>query len=417
MFRRKWGSEWWCLLGAVCLTAALLATRGRPGTYSAPGLLLLTMGGVCCVLGVRSPESVPARHPLPGPGVKLQVLFWAMVMVHLALAVAVIRSTPGEVNDVYLFQRDAARALLQGVNPYTITHLDRDVAHSWFFYGPGVSEHGRLQFGFPYLPASLLLVLPGYLAGDVRYALTAALAACALLMWQMRKDGFSLMAMGVLLLNPVTFFVISQSWTEPLLVLLVCWAVLAACKRSRWLAVAVGILLASKQYAVLGLPLMVYLVPAPGIRRAMRLSLRALAIMLLLTAPFAVWNFPRFWHDVMVLQTVQPFRADSLSFSALSARLGAGPIPQAVVGGASLAALIWSLLAARARRPGVFASSFGFVLLPFFALNKQAFCNYYFLVMGCMLTAAVAARAGPEGTARSMEGVADEGKLAASRPS
>ncbi|HSB75195.1 MAG TPA: hypothetical protein VLC12_06050, partial [Terriglobales bacterium] len=287
MFRRKWGSEWWCLLGAVCLTAALLATRGRPGTYSAPGLLLLTMGGVCCALGVRSPEPLAARPTSrPVPEVKLRVLFWAIVIVHLVLAVAVVRSTPGEVNDVYLFQRDAVRALLQGVDPYTITHADRDPAHSWFFYGPGVSEHGRLQFGFPYLPASLLLVLPGYLAGDVRYALTAALVMCALLMWRMRKDRFSLLAIGVLLLNPVTFFVISQSWTEPLLVLLVCWVVLAASKRSGWLAVAVGVLLATKQYAVLGLPLVVYLVPAPGRGKAMRLSSRALAIMLLLTAPF-----------------------------------------------------------------------------------------------------------------------------------
>ncbi|HSB75740.1 MAG TPA: hypothetical protein VLC12_08825, partial [Terriglobales bacterium] len=177
------------------------------------------------------------------------------------------------------------------------------------------------------------------------------------------------------------------------------------------------VLLASKQYAVVALPLAVQLAPWADMKKTARVLGYALAVMLLVTLPFAIWNFPRFWHDVVVLQTVQPFRGDSLSFSALSARLGAGPIPQVVVAAASVSALIWSLLAARARRPAVFASSFGFVLLPFFALNKQAFCNYYFLVMGCMLTAAVAARAGPESTARSREGVAEKGKLAASRPS
>jgi len=60
-------------------------------------------------------------------------------------------------------------------------------------------------------------------------------------------------------------------------------------------------------------------------------------------------------------------------------------------------ALFWSTLAAvvtlalslwRApRTPAGFALSLGFILLAFFAFNKQAFCNYYFFVIGAMCCA------------------------------
>ncbi len=42
-------------------------------------------------------------------------------------------------------------------------------------YATGVSQNGRLQFGYPYPPLTLLLALPGHLLGDFRYAQLAAL--------------------------------------------------------------------------------------------------------------------------------------------------------------------------------------------------------------------------------------------------
>jgi len=79
-----------------------------------------------------------------------------------------------------------------------------------------------------------------------------------------------------------------------------------------------------------------------------------------------------------------------LSFSVLAVRLGLPQIPQLLVIIAVLATIIWCLRTAP-RRPGAFPGCFALVLLVFFCLNKQAFVNYYFLVIGASLLAAVMA--------------------------
>ena len=47
----------------------------------------------------------------------------------------------------------------QGVDPYAITFPD--IYQGRAYYGSGLSVDGRLQFGFPYFPLSLLLSMPG----------------------------------------------------------------------------------------------------------------------------------------------------------------------------------------------------------------------------------------------------------------
>lgn len=391
MFPSHHGSGVWCLYGAVCLTAALLTGRSLPGSYSALALLFVALTGVCCVQALRS-RTPSVVHP-PGRATvsTISVLFWIVLALHAVVAIALVRAIPGKVNDVYVFQTGAAKALLQGVNPYTITHPDRDPEHSWYFYGPGISENGRIHVGFPYLPVSLLLVLPGYLAGDVRYALIAAIVVSALLMRQMRRDGFMLLVVSVLLLNPVTFFLIVMSWTEPFVLMLLCCTLLAAIRKSRWLPLAFGLLLVSKQYVPIIVPFTGFLVPDFGLKNRLKLILQASLIAAGTTLPLALWNFQHFWHDVVTFQILQPFRPDSLSFSVLITRFKLPPIPLAAVAAACLLTMVWTLLAARKRGPASFACGFAFVLLVFFALNKQAFCQYYFLVMACLLAAAVAA--------------------------
>jgi 4-amino-4-deoxy-L-arabinose transferase-like glycosyltransferase len=54
------------------------------------------------------------------------------------------------------------------------------------------------------------------------------------------------------------------------------------------------------------------------------------------------------------------------------------------------AATGWSLLKLP-KHPAWFAGGFAFVMLVFFSLSKQAFVNYYFLVIGSLLLAALMA--------------------------
>src|SRR5258707_14745999 len=71
-------------------------------------------------------------------------------------------------------------------------------------------------------------------------------------------------AAGLFLLTPRGFFVLSQGWTEPLVVLLFAATVFAACRRPRFAPYLLGLFWAVKQYVVLSAPLMILLIPAKG---------------------------------------------------------------------------------------------------------------------------------------------------------
>jgi hypothetical protein len=330
----------------------------------------------------------------------------AMLLLHLVLGVWILRATPAPGIDVYVFQRDACDALLRGVNPYAITFPDiydgkLDV------YGPGVVINGRLQFGYPYLPLSLILALPGYLLGDFRFAQLAAMTfAGALIVYARprRADsvgGSSIVGIGgpsarsvaaaaMLLFTPRGYFALEAGWTEPFASLMLAATVFAACRRGRgWsfaCAVFFGLLLASKQYLALALPL-VLLLPTPTVRGG-RYTFCAIAFVIaaVVTLPLATWDLGAFIHSTVTLQFKQPFRPDALSYLVplreTRGILAPTWIPFAAAGVATLLAL-WRC----PRTASGFACAVALVFLAFFATNKQAFCNYYVFVLAAMCCA------------------------------
>ena len=315
--------------------------------------------------------------------------FWAAVVVFVALALYAVRITPAEQTDVYLWQRDAVAAFLHGMDPYAITHENIFGAKSSYFYPPGVVSNGRVHFGLAYPPLSMLMSVPGYLAGDLRYSDIAALVATAILMFRVRSSRFSLIAAAILLLSPATFYLVSRGFSEPFVVLTLACTVVAAEKRSRWLPLALAAFISSKQYAVLALPFAGFLIPGCTWKNYVKLVAIAILASLVLCLPFVIWSPHHFWKDLVAYNLILPFRPDSLSFSVLTARLGWGPVPPAVLALAVLSACALCLAKAR-RTAGMFANCFALVFLFLLALHKQAFINYYFTVIGALLVATVA---------------------------
>ncbi len=121
------------------------------------------------------------------------------------------------------------------------------------FYPPGMVEDGRVQYGFPYPPLSLLMAWPGHRAGDFRYAELAALVVgAAALVAAGRASPVAVLAAAVLLFTPRSFFALEQSWTEPFAIAwlgLGVWA--ASARRPLLAAVMLGLAMATKQYLVL----------------------------------------------------------------------------------------------------------------------------------------------------------------------
>ena len=318
----------------------------------------------------------------------------ALAAAHAALGIWIIRRSPHPAIDVHLFHEYAISALRSGVDPYAITFPD--IYQNSAYYGPDLSVDGRLQFGFPYFPLSLLLSMPGQvLFKDPRYAQLVAMELAAVLMALARPRGLGLIAAALYLTTPRIFFVLEQSWTEPFLVLGVAALVYASCRRSSLVPWLFGAFIALKQYLVFALPAAVLLVEAPRDRRRLVAFLaRAALVGAAVTLPFVLWNPAAFWHSVVALQFHQPFRPDALSLLSWWAARGHTQPPAlisfAVAAAASLLAL-WRL----PRTPAGFAMAIALTFVMFFAVNKQAFCNYYFFVVGA-LCAAVSAWWPPE---------------------
>jgi hypothetical protein len=316
----------------------------------------------------------------------------ALVTAHFALGMWMIRYSPDPAIDVHMFHRYSIAALRSGVDPYAITFPDiYNVAH---YYGPGLSLNGRLQFGFPYFPLSLLAVLPGQLIGrDPRYAQLVAIELAALLMAFARSEGFGPTAATLYLTTPRIFFVLEQSWTEPILVLGLAAVMFAACRHSRAVPWLFGAFIALKQYLVFALLAAPLLLPRPlDRRRLITLLTKAAIVGIAVTLPFFLWNPAAFWKSVVTLQFHQPFRTDALSVLSWWASQGHDQPSAAiafVAAGLASSVALWRL----PRTPAGFSAAIAITFFAFFIFNKQAFCNYYFFVIGALCVSVAAWRA------------------------
>jgi hypothetical protein len=131
---------------------------------------------------------------------------------------------------------------------------------------------------------------------------------------------------------------------------------------------------------VLALPLVWLLVDEPNRWKEYRnLLLKALLVVAVINVPFFFWNPRAFYRAVVLYQLIQPFRPDALSYTARFYLRSGFKLP------------IWMLLVVflpiaeglrrAARSPAGFAAALTLVCLVFFALNKQAFCNYYYFAI------------------------------------
>jgi hypothetical protein len=294
----------------------------------------------------------------------------------------VLRASPRPAIDVFIFQQQSSDALLHGHNPYTLT-FPNIYGHSPF-YGAEITDGKTLFFGFPYPPLSLFLATLGFaLSGDHRTAQLVAFAVAAACIIALRPDRLGALVAAAFLFTPRGLFVLEQGWTEPFGLGLLALVLAVAVRMPRFLWLALGAFFAWKQYTVVVLPLTVLLLPRPFTWKAWgRLIVPALLVALAFSLPLALWDVRGFWRSVVWLQTVQPFRADALSFPSALVAMGYG-LPAVVPTLLVLTGLATAFVLWRApRSPQGFAAGATVVLGVFFAFNKQSFCNYWFLVLG-----------------------------------
>lgn len=332
-------------------------------------------------------------------GIRVLARAWfpALLAVHLGLGVWMLRSSPTPRIDVVTVHREAFEALANGRSPYAISFKNIYGANSGF-YNPDLVEGDRVMFGYPYPPLSLLLAAPGHLlTGDYRYAQLIAWIGAAAFIGYLGAPTFFKLAAALLLTQPRGFFVLEQGWTEPIALLLLAMTVYTMTRRPEFAGWPSGLLAVTKQYLLLGAPLIWRF----AMRRQdrWRFLLAAVGIAALVTVPFAIAQPRAFVDSVVLLQTREPFRIDSLSYLSWAARHDWGSASFLWSLGAAAAALALGLLATP-NTPAGFALALALSTFATFAFGSKAFCNYYFFVAGalCCGAAALAAEA-PESTA------------------
>lgn len=332
-------------------------------------------------------------------------LLIAAAVLHVMIGVAIIRQAEPFM-DVWVFHQDAAKALLSGQNPYAIDFPNIYGDDAWV-YSKEVMKDGRVTFGFPYPPLSLLMYLPSYmLTGESRYAHLLALTFTALLTWRISRSTFAILAATLILTVPVGWRVVEFCWSEPFLILTFAIVAWAGVRHPRLLPYALGAFLCCKQYCVVFVPLVWLLLPRP-------LSMRSSGIFLLkmigtgavISLPLALWNWPAFWHSNVTIQVLQPFRRDSFSFPPLliewlypeTAADGTKlpPPPARLLAMFSIVPFLAMLLAyvigyfRSARTIGGFCLALSLTAMIFLFTNRQAFLNYHLFAQMTLLISAV----------------------------
>jgi hypothetical protein len=388
---------------ALVSTAMLVVALAR-GSRSLPPLLPWIIGISGVLVLTRSPAAGTLRGLLV-PLTLLQTAFgiavylrpnftgrWAVAIalgVYALAGASVITRSPEPRVDVFELQQDGARAFEAGHDPYASVVPN-----------PYTKEETRLFFGddrtelreYPYPPMSLLVTTLGHwLGGDVRWTLVAAQIGIAWLLVALARGAghdarVSHAIATVHLLHPRGLFMLEQAWTDSLLacVFLLLLLVLQR-QRTRWFGIVLGLFVATKQYSVIALAL---IVRDGRIRRSAWFE--ALAVVAAVTLPFFLWSPVDFVGDVVLFQLRQPFRDDALSVPAIVAAVTGWRAPGAlaVVAAAAATSYAWPRLGPRAD-PSQLPLAAAVVFASFFLFAKQAFCNYYYFV-GVLILAAAA---------------------------
>ena len=402
----------WLTLALVLCGAGVLAMRLRPGTSGRAarigrGVAAAGLSWQLFILFVSEPGiSIPAGTSLRffQAGILLQVVaigaglagvaatrriwFPALLAITLALGIWMVNVTPAPRIDVVVVHKEAIDALGSGQNPYRINFADIYGPESGF-YGSSKVVDGRVMFGFPYPPVSLLAAAPGqWLAHDYRYAEVVAFVLGAALIGAAQPGWLAKAAAALLLTTPRLYFVFDQGWSEPIAVLALGVAVWTLSRHSRLAAVAAALLMVTKQYLALGAIAVARALIAAGEFGGPRFW-AGVAVASAVTVPFFVWNPSAFFDAMVLLQMREPFRPDSLSYLSFADRLGLGHLSRVWSVAAALLAVSVATICTPRTAAGV-AASLAISCLAMFAFGSKAFCNYYFFVVAA-LCATVAA--------------------------
>lgn len=353
---------------ALVITWVVPAGFGLGGPRFNPFVLtVLHATGTAALIGYL-PEVTGGK---PAPGWVRRARLPALYLAAAGMGAWMLYTVPEPPIDVFALHQQGAEKLLALQPVYgNVSVID-------------TNTHARVIEDYVYPPFSLLLTTLTFpITGDTRWSVLLAMLASAALVQRIarRRVGEGdvlpeLLAAG-LLFYPRAPFVLGNAWGDPLALPFIAGFALLADMGRRWAAsVVLGLACATKQH-LLVFGVSALLAPGIGLLGGLVAGLTVLATLL----PFALWTPVELWEGLVTHHLGNPFRDDALSLPAFFHRLG---LPEAPGWLGFVAIPVVCLAALRLPRRIDVALGIPIVALTwFFLFGRQAFANYYYLVVG-----------------------------------
>ncbi len=284
--------------------------------------------------------------------------------------------------DVWTVQQQGAHALFEGKNPFQEVHAGDT--------GPRTAN----DVPYVYPPMQLYVTAPAWkLVGDTRYAI---LAAALLLGFALRAIArrFGAASLPAVLedapalfvwCTPKFFFILEQAWVDPVQIAWVSALVLSAAYNRPWLtAVLAGLVVGAKQTMLIVAGLYGF-----GLRFSLKQWALAGAVALATFLPWMLWDFGAWKHANFDFLSALPVRPDALTYITWVRRKFGVEIPYVLAFPVS-ATLIGLAAWKGPRTIGRITMAVVASVTSFFVINKWAFANYYFTLLGLSALAAAA---------------------------
>lgn len=292
-------------------------------------------------------------------------VYISLFSVAVATRLLMIWSSPNPHIDVFDFLKGGAQGFLKGVNPYsnTYTPLYKGEEPNYYSYPPG----------------ALFLTMPSvFLFNDPRYMILAAELITAFVIFKLIRFGPNKFIYPLIFLfNPVSLIVLEQSFTEPLILVLIALSIFyLARSKIQIAAILFGLVLATKQYTILFLPLYIRLFPA--FKQKVNSLVILISTVLILILPFYLWSPNDFLQDLILYNFNAPQRSWSLSFTSFLYNLGINI--NFYFFNVLIAILSFFLYLQKDITLAKFLYLCSFLIFVFFFFNKWSSLNYYYLI-------------------------------------
>lgn len=326
---------------------------------------------------------LPSMLKWPEPRWARHVRFAFLAGCIAVAGVDTYKTSPTPRIDVWTVQQQGAFFLFEGKNPFVEVHAGDT--------GPRTAN----DVPYVYPPMQLYVTSIAWkLFNDVRYAILAAaiLLGFAVRSIATRFGGKELPAILedapalFIWFTPKFFFILEQAWVDPVQIFWCSALILVATFNRPWVtAVMVGLVVGAKQTMLLFAGLI-----GLGLRFNLKQWIVAGSVSLATFAPWMIWDFKAWKFSNFDFLSALPVRPDALTYITWVQRKFGVQIPYVLAFPAAFlvaGAAAWKggKTLGRLTMAGVAA------MTVFFVINKWAFANYYFTLLGLSGLAAAAA--------------------------